>query len=345
MTETIELTPLGIAEWDKFIDGRPEALPYHTSAWLNFLSRVYKLEWEGLGAWVGSSLVGVVPLVKRRLGPFRLCGSPLMLTIASTPYLAPLADPEWQIPILEAFHLIQRSTRIDYMEFAFPGMLAELQSLASLGYTLEMCQKVVLELQDRTAEQLWSSLDEACRRAIRKAEANAVNVVECQDAGFIDEYYQMAREVYRTVGREPHLSKSFYAQLWNTFANSGMLKVYLALYKDRILAGGIFLAYKSTVHYLSGVSYDNSQPLRANNLIQWHLIQWAAENKYANYDLGGAVVAGITRFKLSFGGRLVPFLRIYRANSRIARFGRWGYQLTIPLWRRLIALYRSRFTR
>jgi hypothetical protein len=337
----IEIKPVTPNEWDRFVDRRTEALPFHTSAWLNLLSRIYMLEWDRLGAWQESTLVGIIPLMYRKLGPFRLCGSPLMKSIASTPYMAPLSDPEMQAPIIEALYPFLLSRRVDHIEIAFPGMIAGTERLASLGYTLQVCHKVILELNDHTIDQLWSGLDDACRRAIRKAVSSGVRIIECHDASFIDEFYCMAQEVYCKAGREPHISKSFYEQLWDNLANTGMVRIYLAAQGDNVLAGGIFITYKGTVYYLSGVSYDIGLALRPNNLLQWRLIEWATENQYKFYDLGGSVIPGITRFKLSFGGQLVPFLRIYRANSWIAHIGRKGYQLTIPLWRRLEAMYHS----
>ena len=260
-----------------------------------------------------------------------------MQVIASTPFMGPLVKPAHLPLTLQALDKVLRDWKVDHIEIAFPTLLDDIAPELRLGYSVEACKALVVHLAGRTADQIWHSLSSSCRRAVRKAEAARVEVVEAQDMHFLDEYYEMCKQVYRGSGRPPHLSKKFYAAAWQTLAWRGRIKALLAVHADEVLAGGIFLLYSKTAYYLSGASHPQSRQLRPNNLLQWRFIEWAAGQGYGLYDMGGAVVPGITRFKLSFGGEFLPYTRVYRANSALARLGRVVYRHAIPLWRRLLA--------
>jgi len=328
--------PLSVAAWDDFVARRPDALLFHTSQWLALLEQVYSCRVHLLGVWDGGALVGLLPLLTRRLGPFLLGGSPLMQAIASTPFMGPLADPVYRRPILRALGEWQRKQKIAHLELALPVHLADVTDAIAFGYSVESCQSVVLALEGHSRDELWGNLSSACRRAVHKAEAQGVQIVAVEDATYTDVYYPMCAAVYQTSGRLPHLSKAFYAAAWDLLAAPGYLKVWLAVTGGDVIAGAVVLRYRGTAYYLSGASYDEGQPLRPNNLLQWHIIQWAAAQGCAQYDLGGAVISGITRFKLSFGGELHSYTRLHRASSQVARLGRCVYAISIPLWRRFM---------
>lgn len=84
-------------------------------------------------------------------------------------------------------------------------------------------------------------------------------------------------------------------------------------------------------------SHAAGLPWRPNNLIQWRFLEWAASQGLSCYDLGGAVVPGITRFTIGLGGQVYPYTRLYRANSPLASAARELYRRAVPFWRRISA--------
>ena len=299
---------------------------------MDFLRGVYQLNWLPLGIWVGEKLVGLFPVMSRHLGPFRLAGSPLMQVIASTPFLGPVAPPEYFNEILLALNRFFHRHRFAHSEIFFPYRLApsEIGWVQTQGYTTETCEAVFLRLEGRTSQQLWGGLSSSCRRAIRKAQANGVKIVIPHERSFLEHYVAMCKEVYQDSDRLPHLSESFYRSLWDTLTDSGMVHWALATYQGQIIAGAVFLLHHQYACYLSGASFNKWQHLRPNNLIQWYFIEWATLQGYANYDMGGATIPGITRFKLSFGGELVSYTRLHQTRTPLARLGRKIYQTAIP---------------
>ncbi len=335
---SVRLKLIARAAWNNYVNASPSVSIFHSTSWLDLLEQVYRLAWQPLGVWEGSQLVGIFPLQTRRLGPFYLAGSPLMHVIGSTPHLGPVIEEGLLPSFLKALDVLIGEARVDHIEIALPWHLAEDEVVQSLGYKVETCQSVIVPLFGWSPVQLWNGLSSACRRAVRKAQASGVRVAEADGAAFIDEYVRMSHDVYRHSGRPPHLSGDFYTAAWKALAPTGQLKALLAMQGDKILAGALFLLNRGTCYYLSGASYQSSLPMRPNNLLQWHFMTWAAAQGYWTYDMGGAAVSGITRFKLSFGGSLFSYSRLYRANSLLATAGRQAYARLLPLWRRLQAM-------
>lgn len=331
---TVTLKPVSQAAWDQFVAATPQALLYHTTNWLTLLRSVYGVDYQQLGIWDNDNMVGIFPLLTRRLGPFRLAGSPLMQNIACTPQLGPAVVDGYLPATLVALDTVLTELAIAHIEISLPFYLLDRAMAEEIGYQVETEQTVIMELAGRTTGQLWQGLSGAARRAVHKAEENGLVVVEAETDCDLDEYYRMCQEVYRTAGRPPHLSNAFYHAAWQMFANQGQLKLWFVYVGSQRIAGAIFLLYRDTAVYLSGASYDRWLPLRPNNLLQWRFIEWAAAHGYQWYDLGGVAVPGITRFKLSLGAHCRPYTRLYRANSLLARVGRQLYQQAIPLWRR-----------
>jgi 2-polyprenyl-3-methyl-5-hydroxy-6-metoxy-1,4-benzoquinol methylase len=335
----VTLVPVSRETWDQFVAQchDPPTLLFHTSAWLDLLARSYRLAWLPLGIWQGEELTGLFPVLTRRLGPFRLAGSPLMVAIASTPFLGPLVEPGQIGPALVALETQLSQWKVSHVELALPSELEAMGLARSLGYSLETCQGVRVLLAGRCRVDLWGALTPAFRRGVRKAQAHNVDVVEAHDGAFLDEYWQMCKEVYRGSGRPPHLSRDFYAAAWESLAPLGKIRALLALREGELLAGALFLLHGDQAYYLSGASHIWGLPWRPNNLIQWHFLDWAGSQGLSCYDLGGAVVPGITRFKLGLGGQLYSYTRLYKATSPLAGVGRELYRKGVPFWRRIRA--------
>jgi len=331
---SLSLHPLTHQQWDSFVDGHPHALIFHRSIWLDLLQKIYDLSWVPLGIWAGDQLVGVLPLQLRQLGPFHLAGAPLMRVIASTPHMGPLCAPEHVPATLAALQEWLSRHHVSHIEVAFPNVVATRSAVEQMRYTVEICQAARIDLRGRTCDDLWRTLSSPCRTAIRKGEREITEVVPVTGPEIIPAYYRLCEEVYATANRTPHLTASFYLQIWAALGDTDMLKMFVALHQGELIAGIALLAYKGFVCYLSGASRQNREHLRPNNLLQWRALQWAVQSGYAWYDMGGVSIPGIARFKLSFGAEIHNYTRIHRSSSRLARLARTAYAITIPWWRK-----------
>lgn len=86
-------------------------------------------------------------------------------------------------------------------------------------------------------------------------------------------------------------------------------------FENQPLASAIFIGYEKTYTYLHGASSNEHRDLMAPYLLQWSAITRAQTNGFTKYDFWGIApdgadnhpLAGVTRFKLGFGGQQYEF--------------------------------------
>lgn len=92
------------------------------------------------------------------------------------------------------------------------------------------------------------------------------------------------------------------------------IDLYLAYYKDKIIAGNIVSFFGDTVTYVHGASSYKHRKLMAPYLLQWYSIKKAKADGYKYYDFYGIDEEkwpGITRFKKGFGGNETKYPGTY----------------------------------
>lgn len=172
----------------------------------------------------------------------------------------------------------------------------------------ELPGNVVLDLT-LGADGLFKQFTKDCRRNIRFAEKNGVEVREAENAQDIADAYQvycawrdtkrkkvvgdeMSFEVFEKSLRMKGNRRLFVARL------SGKA---IAVNRFRFFPGGLFESSANS-------SLDEFIHLKPNNLLQWAGIQWACQNGLRRHSLGGS-----HPFLVRFGGTVVPILH-YRLD-------------------------------
>jgi len=120
------------------------------------------------------------------------------------------------------------------------------------------------------------------------------------------EYYQKMLESLSGKGQDRCDKQNLYA------------KLYLAEYKEKIIAANIVLYFGDLAVYLHGSSSSEYRNLMAPYLLQWKQIQDAKTQGYKKYDFWGITIdgekknwQGITKFKKGFGGEEKSYIGAY----------------------------------
>ena len=88
-------------------------------------------------------------------------------------------------------------------------------------------------------------------------------------------------------------------------------------YGDRpITAGAMFMLYGKEIVYLFSGTSSEFITMKTQFLLQWHIIQYAVENKYEVYNFGGITgnlqpnhpQYGVYEFKKNFGGNVIEYI-------------------------------------
>ena len=139
-------------------------------------------------------------------------------------------------------------------------------------------------------------------------------------------------------GITPH-PDMYYKKMFETIPADN-LKLYLAEYKNKIIAADLVVFFEGTATYLHGASDSEFRNVMAPHLLKWQEILDAKEKGCDRFDLGGIKThntqhithskndwAGITRFKLGFSKNTEPTRFLGSYDIIVDRFKYWLYKI------------------
>lgn len=315
------------AQWDACAE-RFGATVFHRLPWLRAIAGLHRADLKAYLIHTGGELAGLFPVLLYRYGPLRIAASPPPRSLA--PYLGPVCAESILPDVLERLRASMRHEGVSYAELRFPTLVGG--SLPP-GFHAEARARQILDLAAGD-EALWhNALTSPCRRAVRKAMASNATVVEGSLLEQLDAYYEMAQAVYAKSRRPPALGREGYRALGELARHGNFVKIFFVRHAGRTIAGGIFPFDARTVYYLDGVSTAASHPYRPNNLLHWEVIRWACAAGLQRYDMIGANVGGIGRFKRSFGAADVPYTYAYGSRNPVIGAARRAYARLAPALR------------
>jgi len=187
----------------------------------------------------------------------------------------------------------------------------------------------------RSEDELFSSMESACRRCIRKAEKSGVVMEEAHDAAFADEYYAQLKDVFSKQGLVPTYSIERVRALIRNLGPTG--HVLLLRARDpqgACIATGIYPGFNQFSEFWGNASFRSSQILRPNELMHWYAMRywknrgvrihdWGGEGKYKEkYGCVLHRVPWFTKSRYRFVARLRDEAKkMYERKQRL--MGRW----------------------
>ncbi len=194
--------------------------------------------------------------------------------------------------------------------------LAVKQTLVDLGYKYlgeyeQVKWTFVLDLEGKTAEQLFKEFRTDHRQRIRRAEREKVQVREL-GADELKILKEIAAEAGERHGfRDPDLD--YYRSMKKAFGDKVKFVVAELPQEGGVkpLAAAMFMNYGGEMIYLYSGSVRELQKYGGAHLIQWKMIQEALEKgckKYNFYGVRPVEGNGVYNFKLGFRGRVEELL-------------------------------------
>jgi peptidoglycan pentaglycine glycine transferase (the first glycine) len=170
-----------------------------------------------------------------------------------------------------------------------------------------------LDLRGKTEEQLMADFHQKVRYNIRLAERKGVEVRVGTRENVAD-FYKM---IVETGIRDNFVvrSREYYEKVYDSLAPDH-LRVFIAYYEDKPIAGTIAILYGNKCWYLYGASINEHRNLMPNYLLQWNMIKWALESGCDIYDFRGVPgdldennpMYGLYKFKVGFKGKFTEFV-------------------------------------
>jgi lipid II:glycine glycyltransferase (peptidoglycan interpeptide bridge formation enzyme) len=161
----------------------------------------------------------------------------------------------------------------------------------------------------RDEELLFGSLEESCRRAVRRAASFGLTVESLSGDGSVERYYRLAQLSATRTG-EALAPFQYYADVWEAFSHIGESRILAVERNGELIAAILLLVYKHAVSFLGGVSDPDALSMRVNDFAHWSAMVWAKHEGLRWYRLGpwfptvdpDWTIAKVSRFKKKFGG-------------------------------------------
>jgi len=156
-----------------------------------------------------------------------------------------------------------------------------------IGFACESYASYRTDLR-QTEDQLFSNMDSACRRCIRKAEKSGVTIEEAHDPAFADEYYEQLQDVFAKQDLVPTYGLDrVQALVKNLEPTARILLLRARNSEGKCIATGIFPGFNKIAEFWGNASFRSSLSLRPNEAIHWYAMRYWKRRGAEVYDWGG----------------------------------------------------------
>ena len=271
-------------DWTR-LDAFADRTVFQTREWLQFVHETQRARIVICELGDGGQYVGYFSgLLFSRFG-VRILGS--SFPGWTTPYmgfnLVPGASRKAALSAVE--HLAWDSLKCLHMEVSDP--LFSPEDGVENGFAAEAYASYRSDLT-KTEDEIFNSMDSACRRCVRKAEKSGVTIEEAHDLEFADEFYTQLTDVFARQSLVPTYSIERVRALVRNLEPTG--RVLLVRARDsqgKCIASGIFPGFNKIAEFWGNASFRASQNLRPNEAIHWYAMRYWKRRGVEVYDWGG----------------------------------------------------------
>lgn len=168
-------------------------------------------------------------------------------------------------------------------------------------------------LQDN--EDIQSKMTPERRNDIKKALKDGVTSVLC------DDYNIIKSVIGKTFSRKSlSVDEELLNKIFFEFANSGNSFGFVS-YQDKRPIASVFCIFDSTTAYylLGGYDSEHKHP-GAGALSLWHAIEHSKKIGLQTFDFEGTMIKPVEKYFRGFGGNLIPYFVINKANFALELF-------------------------
>jgi lipid II:glycine glycyltransferase (peptidoglycan interpeptide bridge formation enzyme) len=171
----------------------------------------------------------------------------------------------------------------------------------------------------QSVEKLFLKLSNKTRYNVNLASRKGVEIFENSTEEGMEQYIQILEETTKRQGFYLH-TPEYFRQMWQTMGQSGMIRIFNAVYQDTILVSWVMFVFNGVLYYPYGASRAVHRDVMASNLMLWEMITWGKSQGCHTFDLWGSLGPkpnqkdpwfGFHRFKKGYGGDLMEFVGTY----------------------------------
>ncbi|PIP64921.1 hypothetical protein COU77_00160 [Candidatus Peregrinibacteria bacterium CG10_big_fil_rev_8_21_14_0_10_49_16] len=205
----------------------------------------------------------------------------------------------------------------------------------------------LLDLQNKTEEDILKNMRKNTRNLIRRAEREDVTIHASDDPlRDLHIFLALHEETRRRHAFTPYTNTFFEAQVRHFYKRKGSLRdptctLYIATYDNEPIASSIHIHFGGETSYHHGASTHKHAKIPASYLLQWTALQDALKRGDHLYNFWGIAAegakshpfSGVTTFKTGFGGELYELIHCIDIPLTSSYYLTRGFE-TIRKWKR-----------
>lgn len=170
-----------------------------------------------------------------------------------------------------------------------------------------------LDVKDKTEEEVMQIFHQKVRYNIRLASKKGVTA----RIGSREDISAFHKIMVETGERDKFVIRSaeYFEKMYDCLGPEH-IRLYLAEYEGKTIAGTLAIAYGNKCWYLYGASSNAYRNVMPNYLLQWEMIRWSLEKGCEIYDFRGVSgdldesnpLYGLYKFKKGFNGKFTEFI-------------------------------------
>lgn len=300
--------------WEKFVLARHPNIFLQSWNWGEFHRMLGKKIFR-FGLFEKEKLVGVALAIKeeaKRGNYFAIPGGPILL--------------DWKKELLSfLFEEIKKVGKKEGIVFIRirPNISNNKENrrvfkkLGFLPAPMHLHAETTLQINlEQSEEEILANMRKNTRYYIRRAKRDGVKTETSKELSDIGLLYKLQMETYKRHKFVP-FSKEFFDKHFKAFLRDDQIVLIKAIYKEEVLALGMFVFYGDTAVYHYSGSSSKHPKIPASYAMLWQAIKEAKKRGCKIFDLWGIAptdnprhrFAGVTLFKKGFDGRRVDYLR------------------------------------
>jgi len=283
--------------WDEFVSSFEMAQFLNSWSWGEFQENLGKKIWR-FGVYRNEKLISALMLIKNNL-PFKKN----YLYSPRFPILTEAVPAE--IFINKIKEIAKKENSIFWRVDLFNTQIFKDVPFKKIP-DLQPSKTILLDLT-KSEDEILEAMHPKTRYNIRLAEKGGVRVKIGQSNQEIEIFLKL---LLQTAQRDKFkiYPLNYYRKLLQL--NKNFVKLFLAEYQGKIMAGNLMIFFAETATYLHGASADEFKNVMAPFLLHWIVIKEAKRLCLKYYDFWGIDEKkwpGVTRFKKGFGGKIVEY--------------------------------------
>lgn len=282
-----EIDDLGMAEWDSFVDGHPEATFFHRAGWKTVIERSFGHTCHFICARRDGKIQGILPLVHIKSRLFANCLVSTGFTVGGGPISA---DAEVARALDSQALLLGRSLAVEYVEYR--STQASREGWIQRGELYAGFRKPI----DPEPEKNLLAIPRKQRAMVRKG-------IKLGLVSEIDTGAERLHHVYATSVRNlgtPVYPMRYFTSLLDVFGKD--VDIVTVVKDGKAVASVMNFYFRDQVLPYYGGGTGAARGLAANDFMYWEVMRRACERGYRVFDFGRSKVGtGAYAFKKNWG--------------------------------------------